>query len=187
MKQFVKALGLALIVLGIFYGIVYLQKAVWGTDFRIWVLAIVSFSSQKIGTIWRYIPFFLLFYTASAICNANSRFKGFPEWASLLFTCIFSVLGLIVICYLEYSSMVNNGVQALWMFDSDAMMFAIGAALGYILLFPIIPMLIVANIINRKLYLETGNIWTGAFITGILFTIMFVANTFTQYSYVLAA
>ena len=83
--------------------------------------------------------------------------------------------------------MVSNGVQATWMFCSDAMMFAIGAALGYILLFPIIPMLVVANIINRKIYLETGNIWTGAFITGIIFTIMFCANTFTQYAYVLTA
>lgn len=186
-REFLTSILLALCTLAVFYAVLFIHKAIWGTDFRLWVLAIVTFGTEKIGTITRYIPFFLLFYVCSAICNANSRFKDMPEWKSLLFTCIFSVLGLIVICILEYSSMVSNGVQATWMFCSDAMMFAIGAALGYILLFPIIPMLVVANIINRKIYLETGNIWTGAFITGIIFTIMFCANTFTQYAYVLTA
>ena len=184
-REFLKAFLLAIVVLGIFYALLFVHKAIWGTDFRLWVLALVTFGSEKVGTIVRYIPFFLLFYVCSAICNANSRFKDMPEWKSLLLTCIFSVLGLIVICVIEYATMVNQGTQAVWMFDSDAIMFAVGAALGYILLFPIIPMLIVANIINRKIYLETGNIWTGAFITGILFTIMFCANTFTQYAYTL--
>lgn len=186
-REFLKAAFLGILVVAILYVIVFAQKAIWGTDFRLWVLAIVGFEFTKVGTIIRYIPFFLLFYVCSAICNANSRLKGLSEGKSLFFTCLFSVLGLIVICIIEYSSMVNKGTQAIWMFGDDSIMFAVSAALGYILLFPIIPMLVVANIVNRKIYLETGSIWVGAFITGILFTIMFCANTFTQYAYVLTA
>ena len=75
------------------------------------------------------------------------------------------------------------GNHALWMLESDAMMFAIGGALGYILLIPIVINLIVANIVSRKIYLQTGNIWVGGMINGVLMTIMFCVNTYTQYAY----
>jgi dihydroorotate dehydrogenase (NAD+) catalytic subunit len=40
--------------------------------------------------------------------------------------------------------------------------------LSYIVLFPIIPVLVVATIISRVLYKKTGNIWLGALINTLL-------------------
>lgn len=184
-KEFFRAALLTLTVVVGLYIIVWLQHMVWGTDFRLWVMAVLPFEFVKVGTIVRYLPFFLFFYLVNALCNANNRFKNIAEWKSLAMTCLFNVLGLIVIVVLQYHSMVTTGQQALWMFDDPGVMFAVGASLGYILLFPIIPMLVITNVIARKIYLRTGTIWVGGLINGTLCTIIICANTFTQYSYVL--
>ncbi len=57
------------------------------------------------------------------------------EWKSMTLTCLFNVLGLIVIVALQYYSMVATGQQAVWMFEDSSVMFAVSASLGYILLF----------------------------------------------------
>lgn len=185
MREFLKAVLLAFTVIFGLYLIVNLQYLVWGTDFRIWVLAVLPFEFNKVGTMLRYMPFFLIFYVINSLCNANNRFKGMKEWKSLALTCLFNVLGLIVIVFLQYYSMVATGQQAIWMFEDPSVMFAVSASLGYILLFPIIPILIITNIIARKIYLKTGSIWVGGLLNGMLCTIIICANTFTQLSYVL--
>lgn len=184
-REFFKAALLALTVIACLYLIVNLHYMIWGTDFRIWVMAVMPFEFAKIGTIVRYLPFFVFFYLVNALCNANNRFKGMAEWKSMTLTCLFNVLGLIVIVALQYYSMVATGQQAVWMFEDSSVMFAVSASLGYILLFPIIPMLIITNIIGRRIYLRTGSIWVGGLLNGMLCTIIICANTFTQYNYVL--
>ena len=59
-------------------------------------------------------------------------------------------------------------------------------ALGYIVLFPIVPVLIIATIISRLLYKKTGNIWLGAFVNTILFTVITVSGTAASFAYILA-
>ena len=54
-------------------------------------------------------------------------------------------------------------------------------ALNPILLFALIPSLIVATFYTKKLYEETGNVYTGAFLNTILMTLILAANT-TTYS-----
>ena len=48
---------------------------------------------------------------------------------------------------------------------------------GQGLSFSMVPTLAIAGCISRALYKKTGNIWTGAFVNGLLMTIMTVANT----------
>ena len=182
-SEFFRSALLAVTVVVLLYLVVFAQYWVWGTDFRIWYLAVLPFEMIKLPTVIRYIPFFLFFYVINAMCNANNRFKGMAEWKTITLSCIFSVLGLVVIIAIQYITMVKTGNHALWMLESDAMMFAIGGALGYILLIPIVINLIVANIVSRKIYLQTGNIWVGGMINGVLMTIMFCVNTYTQYAY----
>ena len=49
--------------------------------------------------------------------------------------------------------------------------------LGYIVVFPMVAVLAIATIISRIIYKKTGNIWLGAMINAILFTIITCANT----------
>lgn len=185
-NEFLRAALLAAILVCAVYTVVWAQYLVWGTDFRVWYIAVLPFEFAKVGVILRYVPFFMCFYLANALCNANNRFKGMAEWKGTALSCLFSVLGLVVIIAIQYITMVETGNHALWMLESDAMMFAIGGALGYILLIGIVPIIVVSNIISRKLYLMTGSIWVGGLTNGALCTLIFCANTFTQYSYTLA-
>jgi len=182
-SEFFRSLLLAFTVIVLIYVVVFFQYWVWGTDFRIWYLAVMPFELIKLPTVFRYMPFFLFFYVINAMCNANNRFKGMAEWKTIAMSSVFSTLGIVVIILIQYITMVETGNHAVWMFESDAMMFGIGAALGYILLIPIVVILIIANIISRKIYLKTGSVWVGGMINGILMTVMFCVNTYTQFAY----
>ena len=57
--------------------------------------------------------------------------------------------------------------------------------LSYIVLFPIIPVLVVATIISRVLYKKTGNIWLGALINTLLWTTVTVSGTAASLGYIM--
>ncbi len=183
--QFFRTLLFALTVIFVLYAVVWLQYAIWKTDFRIWTFAVMKFEAMKVGTMVRYAPFFLFFYIINGICNANNRFKNMPDWLSVALTSLFNVAGIVILLAIQYYTMVFKGHQAYWLLESDAMMTAIGGALGYLLLIPIFFVLIIANIYARILYKKTGNIWAGGLINGLLFTIIIAANTFSQFPYIL--
>ena len=48
-----------------------------------------------------------------------------------------------------------------------------------------IPILAVATLISRRMTAKTGNMWLGAFINTMLFTIITCANTAASFSYVM--
>ena len=58
-------------------------------------------------------------------------------------------------------------------------------ALGYIVLFPMIPILAIATVISRRMSAKTGNIWLGAFINTMLFTLITCTNTAASFAYVM--
>ena len=180
-SDFLRALLLAVTVVALLYVVVFAQYYIWGTDFRIWYFAVLPFKGVKLPTIIRYVPFFAVFYVANAIANANNRFKNVKEWVSVLLSSVFSIIGLATITIIQYSTMVNQGHQAYSLIQDESV--AITGAMGYILLLPIMVCIVLANIISRKIYKKTGNVWIGGLINGILFTFIFCANTFTQYNY----
>jgi hypothetical protein len=106
------------------------------------------------------------------IVNQN-RWKNFPEWATTAISATFNVFGIFLVMMIQYITFRSTG--ALWQWDM---------ALGYIVLFPIIPILVLAAIFTRQLYLRTGNIWLGAFVNALLFTAITVANTATNFNYI---
>ena len=44
-------------------------------------------------------------------------------------------------------------------------------------LFPLVVLIPVGTIVSRQFYKETGNVYAGSFVVGILYTLMTVANT----------
>ena len=56
--------------------------------------------------------------------------------------------------------------------------------LSYIVLFTIIPVLICATIISRILYKKTGNIYHGALVNTLLWTIVTVSGTAASFGYI---
>ncbi|MCH5152785.1 MAG: hypothetical protein J1F68_02340 [Clostridiales bacterium] len=169
----VKTVCLAFLVVAVFYVVTWINWGIWTVDFRIWTLNVHPFRLNMLGTMLRYIPLFLIFYGVNALANAGMRAKELPEWASVAINAAFNCVGVLLVVLIQYGTFRATGV--LWQADMN---------LAYIVVFPLIPILAIATIISRYTYKRTGNIWLGALINAILFTIMTVANTAHQYPYI---
>ncbi len=170
-----KTLLLAVTIVGILYCVLFIVWGVLKVDFRIWSFDVKVFNvAAMLPTMLRYAVLFGIFYCINSIFNQNYRAKNLPEWVSVAINAFFNVAGILLVMIIQYSTFKSTGV--LWQPDMN---------LGYIVLFPIIPILIIATIISRVLYKKTGNAWLGGFVNALLFTIITVANTCSAFAYIL--
>ena len=173
-KNLAKTLLMTFIVVGAMWVVVFLNQAIFTTDFRIWSFAVRTFEPVKFPTMIRYALIFALFYCANSFVNTTNRFKNLPEWATIALTAVFNVFGICLVFAIQYGVFFSTG--AMWQWDMK---------LPYIVLFPIVPILVIAAIYARRLYLRTGNCWLGGFVNALLFTMITVANTSISYPYIL--
>ena len=174
--DFIKTALLGTIIVVGMYAILYCTWGIFKVDFRIWTLDMKVFDIPKmLPTMLRYTQIFAIFYLINGFTNQSYSAKNLPEWLTIAINAFFNVAGIFLVMMIQYGTFKSTGV--LWQS---------GMALGYIVLFPIVPILILAAIITRNLYKKTGTVWLGAFINALLFTVMTVANTAASFSYVLA-
>lgn len=157
----------AVVSVAVAYALLFLVDAIFKTDFRIWTFAFKTFDANISHAILVYLPTFLAFYlvsTASIVINTNTdRLSG---WKGYLVAIALNAGGAIIWLIRQYVTLFSTGVSA-----------HPGAALGGIVLVAMAVTLTVAACISRYLYKRSGNIWLGAFVNGLLMTIMTVANT----------
>lgn len=171
---FLKTGLLAAIVVSALYAILYINWQAWTVDFRIWTFAVKVFNANMLPTMMRYALFFGIFFIISAIFNENYRAKNLPEWASILINVFFNIFGVLLVIAIQYGQFTSTGIM--WQDDM---------ALGYIVLIPMIPVLAISTVISRRMTAKTGNMWLGAFINTLLFTIITCANTAASFSYIM--
>ena len=170
-----KTFVLALLVLGILMAVLYTNWAIWTVDFRIWTLAVKVFDmGVLLPTIVRYGVFFGIFFIVSALFNETYRASNIPEWASTLINVFFNFFGVLLVIAIQYGEFTSTGVM--WQPDM---------ALGYIVLFPMVPILAIATVISRRMTAKTGNMWLGAFINTLLFTLITCSNTASSFAYIM--
>lgn len=160
-----KSFLLALTTVTTAYVILFFADLVFNVDFRIWVIDMRVFNVQKVVYALAYWPAFALFYLVNSILvNGGNRVEGRPEWRTLLLSCVSNILGIAVIIFIQYSTLINTGV---FTFNS----------MRVVNLFPLIFLIPIGTIITRRFYKETGNIYAGSFVISMLYTMMTVANT----------
>ena len=86
----------------------------------------------------------------------------------------FNIFGVLLVIAIQYGCFTTTG----YMWQDDM-------ALGYIVLFPMVPILAIATVIARRMTAKTGNIWLGALINTLLFTMITCSNTAASFSYVM--
>lgn len=157
----------ALVTVVIAYAVLFLMDLLFKADFRIWTFAFKTWDANILPAFLRYLPTFLLFYIVStASITVNTNTEKLQGWKGYLL-----------------AMALNAGGIALWLANQYGTLFATGvsvhpeSALSGILLVAMVPTLAIAALISRALYKRTGNIWTPAFLNGILMTLMTVANT----------
>ncbi len=172
---FAKTFLLAGVVVFFVYLVTFINWSAWTVDFRIWTFAIKVFDvGVMLPTMVRYAVFFGIFFIISAIFNENYRAKNLPEWASILINIFFNIFGVLLVIAIQYGQFTTTG--EMWQPDMN---------LAYIVLMPMIPILAIATVISRRMTAKTGNMWLGAFINTMLFTIITCANTAASFSYVM--
>ncbi len=170
-----KTFLLAGIVVFSLYFVTFINWSAWTVDFRVWTFAIKVFDvGVMLPTMVRYAVFFGIFFVVSAIFNENYRVKNLPDWATILINVFFNVFGVVLAISIQYGQFTSTGVM--WQPDM---------ALGYIVLIPMIPVLAISTIISRLITKKTGNMWLGALINTMLFTIITCANTASSFAYVM--
>ena len=174
-SRFLKTALLAAIVVVAMYLVLFVNWAVWKVDFRFWTFCMKVFEVDvMLPTILRYAVFFGIFYVCNAICNQSYRVKNLPEWATIAINAFFNVAGIALVFAIQYGTFCSTG--EMWKPEMN---------LSYIVLFPIIPVLVVATIISRVLYKKTGNIWLGALINTLLWTAVTVSGTAASLGYIM--
>lgn len=169
----VKTVLLAAVVVFAMYLVTFINWAIWKVDFRFWTLDVKVFEwTVMLPTMLRYAIVFFIFYFINSVFNQGYKVKNLPEWATIAINAVFNVLGIVLVMAIQYGTFRSTGV--LWQGDM---------ALGYIVLFPIIPVLMIATVYSRRLFERTGNAWLGAVLNALLFTIITVANTAASYPY----
>lgn len=170
-----KSFLLAAVVVFFLYLVTFINWSAWVVDFRIWTLAVKVFNvGDMLPTMVRYAVFFGIFFTVSALFNETYRVKNIPDWATTLINVFFNVFGVILVVAIQYGEFGATGVM--WQPEMN---------LGYIVIIPMIGVLAVATVISRRMAAKTGNMWLGAFINTMLFTIITCANTAASFSYVM--
>ena len=153
------------------YAVLFLMDALFKADFRIWTFAFKTFDANIIPAILRYLPTFLAFYLISSVgimINTNTE-KLQGVWGYLLAIAL-NAGGAVIWLARQYITLFSTGVSA-----------HPGSALSGIVLVAMVPTLSIAAIISRALYKKTGNIWTPAFLNGLLMTTMAIANTMVAF------
>lgn len=174
MGDFVKTVLLGGVIAFLFYVVVFINWSIFTVDFRVWTFAIGVFDvTYMLPTMLRYSVAFFIFYAINSMFNQGYRTSNLPEWATIAINAFFNVAGLLLVFAIQYGTFTSTGV--LWQ---------AGMSLSYIVLFPIVPTLIAATVISRRLYVKTGNSWLGAVVNTLIFTIMTVASTSASYAYV---
>lgn len=166
-KVIISSLVMVVLTVAISYGVLYLIDAIFKTDFRIWTWAVKTFESWHLTAALRYIPFFFIFYFVMTIA-VNALTSSMKKTSSYLVAFIQMFGGITVYLALHYGLLFATGRA----FYPDQ-------SLSSILLFALIPTLLVSAIYMKKLYKETGNVYTPAFLNAILLTMITVANTTT--------
>lgn len=164
-----KTIGLAAILVAIFYGTVTL---IWNTtrvQMQVWVFGPRVFNFERIASMVKYIPFFAIYYLVMAALAQGYRVKDLPEWATIAINVVFNVAGFMIIVWYANSYFINVGAM---IHTSNNM--------HYIHAFPMIPSIAIATVMARRIYVRTGNAWLAGLVNASLMTIIACANTSLQ-------
>lgn len=173
LKQLWKTVLLALLTTACAFGLVFFADYFFQSDFRLWVLAVKVFQSDKVLIAIRYLPFFLIFYVANSVsinCFNYNKIGG--EAGNIIMLGLANSIASIFIVAVQYIGFYSTG-QPFWGLSEGERILAIW-------LFPVIFLLFITAIITRIIYKKTHNPYLAGFINALIIVMISCSNTFTS-------
>lgn len=173
LKNLGKTVLLALIVVAVTYGWVFFADYFFKTDFRIWVIAMKAFESNKVLiSLFPYAVFFLIYYVANSVAvnSFNYNTVGKRPWVNTLIVALFNLIPPAVILIAQYATFKASGFM---LFSGDPF------NMYTVWLFPVLVFLPLTAVLSRKIYRVTGNPYLPGIINGLLIALISCSNTLT--------
>ena len=165
-----KSVGLALVLFGVYYGLIHLVYAIMHQDFRFMLISASPLQPRMIVTWLIYLLPFLVFYLSNSIrVNLSVAYEGWSEWKTTIVAALANSLGLVFILVINYVCYFLTGTVFYGYFsptDSSEMWLFIN------MVFPLIPMMFLLPIVNRITYKLSGNVYFGALLNCMIFIMM---------------
>jgi hypothetical protein len=169
-QQILQSIGLAGVVVAAAYALVFVLEYFLQTDFRLWVIAVKTFTPDKLWLALLYAPLFAVYFISNSIfVNCCNRFAlAGREWLNLGLLALSNSAAPILLVIAQYTSVFVtghplrgfSGIFGVW-------------------LFPVIVILAASALISRKIYQATNNPYIGGFINAAVVSLIAVTNTLT--------
>jgi len=166
-----KTVVLAVIVIVVSFALVFCSQYFFKTDYRIYVLAVKTFTADKVLIALRFLPLFLVFYVINSISVNCFNFNDVGKRWNIVILALFNALGAIFIVASQYIYFYSTGYQLYGLSE--------GQRIGPIWLFPVMVILFGAAITSRILYKKTKNPYLAGLINSMFVVMISVSNTFT--------
>ena len=163
---------LALIVVTVAYGLVFVEDYFFFADFRLWTLAIKAFEAP----ILRYLPYVLLFFTYYIAISVAANCFNYNEIggkANGIICALFAALPAIVIPAIQYITYFNTK-HMMW---SQPTMASPNYPMFILWLFPIILILFGTTLVTRYIYKSTKNPYIAGLINALIVGLITITNT----------
>lgn len=170
LKQFGKTIVLALIIVVVSYGCVFVVDYFFNSDFRLWTLAIKTFEVDKVGFLLTYMWLFLIYYVAASVSlnSFNYNTIGKKCWINDAIISLFATIPALVLPWIQYIT-----------YYSQKHMMWPASNMHVLWLFPIVLILFGANFSSRYIYKVTKNPYIAGIVNGVIVSIITVVNTCT--------
>ncbi len=177
LSNLLKTIILSVVVVFLTFGIVFLADYFFKSDFRLWVLAVRTFTPDKILIALSYLPLYLIYYVAnSVIVNSYNYFEvGKKPWINTALNALLTALPSAVMILIMYTHFFSTGYMI------NELNPGFGGSIIGIWLFPIVVILPVAVVVSRKIFKECNNPYLPGLILGLFITLMTCSNTLTSW------
>lgn len=170
----VRALLLAVTVVLMLYVLLAINHFLFTADFRFWVLALKPMTALHFRLFLGYLlPFTLFFLVLGIVLHGQMRNRNKP---GLLRASIVNAAlaggGIALLLLVQYGSLFMTGSLAI---PGQALLTIV--ALQFLALLPL------TAVISTHYFYATGEVYTGAFVNGLLLTWLIVAGQATHYAY----
>lgn len=167
---------LALIVVVVSYGIVFVEDYFFFADFRLWTLAIKAFEAP----ILRYLPYVLLFvtyYVAVSVATNCFNYNDIGGKVNGVICALFAAAPALILPWIQYGTYYSTN-HMMWMqrtmADPNYPMFVLW-------LFPIVLILFGTTIMSRVIYKNTKNPYIAGIVNAVIVGLITIINTCTVF------
>lgn len=173
-KEFGKLVALSATVTGLTFGVLFMVKYIFNTDFRLWTYAIRPFAANKLTIALRYLPMFFILQFANGIAIRRNNFDNWSDKKRIAFSTTMALIPIVIMLAITYVPILFIGSPLFGMDGSNLILLSAGQSA--IKLYSYIISVGITAFIHVKAQKYTGNIWAGALINSMIICIITVAN-----------